>query len=256
MLLDYEGYIFDLDGTIYVDDTVIPDAARTINGLISSGKKVIFISNKTTGTSKDYYNFLRKNGFNIDAEDIITSADVICEYLSVNYKKEKFFAIGEKKIISQITEAGLVYSENPQEIKIVIVTLDRKLNYSKLEIAAKALEKGAKFYAANIDDTCPVEDGEILDAGSTISALEKRTHKKLLKHFGKPSENMLEFVKNKITIPLNRCLIIGDRLETDITMGNVFGIDTALVNTGVKNVFNSKSKIKPTYRINSVADLY
>ncbi|NLT49589.1 MAG: HAD-IIA family hydrolase [Ignavibacteria bacterium] len=256
MLLDYEGYIFDLDGTIYVDDTVIPDAAETINRLISSGKKVIFISNKTTGTSKDYYNFLRKNGFNINAEDIITAADVICAYLSANYKKERFFAIGEKKIINQITEAGLLYSENPQEIKIVVVTLDRKLNYTKLEIAAKALEKGARFYAANIDDTCPVEDGEILDAGSTISALEKRTHKKLLKHFGKPSENMIEFVKKKITIPLDRCLIIGDRLETDITMGNVFGIDTALVNTGVKNIFGIKSKIKPTHRINSVADLY
>ena len=77
-------------------------------------------------------------------------------------------------------------------IDIVIITLDRTLNYTKLEIAANALDNGARFYAANIDNTCPVERGEILDAGATISALEKRTNRKLEKHFGKPSKYMMD----------------------------------------------------------------
>ena len=149
----------------------------------------------------------------------------------------------------------MVYSENPEEIGILLVTLDRTLNYDKLEIAARSLEKGAGFFAANIDDTCPVDNGEVLDAGATISALEKRTHRKLEKHFGKPSEVMMNEIKEKLGNDLSKTLLIGDRLETDIAMGNSFGLDTALVLTGVKNFPNGNQDIKPTYFLDSVFDL-
>jgi len=117
------------------------------------------------------------------------------------------------------------------------------------------LDNGAKFYAANIDNTCPVEGGEILDAGSTISALTKRTHRKLQKHFGKPSKFMFDEIINFLDIPLNKCLIVGDRLETDIAMGNRFGIDTALVSTGVVNEAYSNGEYSPTYKLNSIFDV-
>jgi arabinose operon protein AraL len=129
------------------------------------------------------------------------------------------------------------------------------LNYSKLEIAAKALDKGARFYAANIDNTCPVEKGEILDAGSTISALEKRTNRKLEKNFGKPSKYIMKEIFRRVNVNPKNCLIIGDRLETDIAMGNKFGMDTALVMTGVKKNLNISHRFKPTYNISSIADL-
>ncbi|HEY6625653.1 MAG TPA: HAD hydrolase-like protein, partial [Ignavibacteriaceae bacterium] len=152
-------------------------------------------------------------------------------------------------------KSGLKYSTEPAEINIILITLDRTLNYSKLEIAARALEKGARFFAANIDDTCPVDNGEVIDAGSTISALEKRTHRKLELHFGKPSEFMFNEIKNRLQFIPSKTLLIGDRLETDIRMGNRFGIDTALVHTGVKYFPNGTENIVPTYQLNSVFDL-
>jgi ribonucleotide monophosphatase NagD (HAD superfamily) len=100
-----------------------------------------------------------------------------------------------------------------------------------------------------------VDDGEVLDAGSTISALEKRTHKKLEQHFGKPSEFMFEEIKRRLKVDLKKVLLIGDRLETDIALGNKFGIDSALVSTGVKLFPNGTDHIKPTYYLNSVYDL-
>ena len=142
-----------------------------------------------------------------------------------------------------------------KKIEVLLITLDRTLNYEKLEIAAKALENGARFFAANIDDTCPVDGGEVLDAGATISALEKRTHKKLELHFGKPSDFMMNEIICKLNGDLSKALLIGDRLETDIEMGNKLGIDTALVSTGVKLYTNGNSEIKPTYFLNSIFDL-
>lgn len=255
MISKYNSFIFDLDGTIYRGDNIIPNADKTINQLKKLGKKILFISNKTTGTIKDYYLFLKNFGLNIEENEIINSTIVLKNYLIKNHPQKKFYAIGEQVFIDELINAGLKYSVIPEEIEIIIVTLDRTLNYEKLEVAAKALENGARFFAANIDDTCPVDGGEVLDAGSTISALEKRTHKKLEMHFGKPSDFMMKEISYRFNGDLSKSILIGDRLETDIAMGNKFGIDTALVSTGVKHYTNGNSEIKPTYYLNSVADI-
>ena len=255
MIEKYDGFIFDLDGTIYRGENIISNADKTVNFIKASGKKTIFISNKTTGSIKDYYDFLYSKGLDIDENDIVSSTIVLKKYLSGTFLRSKFFAIGEDNFVKEIEESGLVYSEIPEAIDILIVTLDRTLNYNKLEIAARAIENGARFFAANIDDTCPVDEGEILDAGSTISALEKRTHKKLELNFGKPSVFMFEEIKRRLKVDLKKVLLIGDRLETDIALGNNFGIDSALVSTGVKYYPNEADGIKPTYYLNSVADL-
>lgn len=255
MITKYDAFIFDLDGTIYRGTKLIPGAKETVNKLKELGKKIIFISNKTTGTAEQYYNFLSAHGLNVELPEIVNATIVIKNFLAEYSPESNFFAIGEEIFINELEEAGLHHTNNPEEIEIVIVTLDRTLNYDKLEIAAKAIEYGARFFAANIDNTCPVDNGEILDAGSTISALEKRTNKKLEQHFGKPSKHMMNLIKEKLQIPLNKCLIVGDRLETDIAMGNKFMIDTALVSTGVKIFFEDSDNIKPTYHINSVYDI-
>ncbi|MCU0405480.1 MAG: HAD-IIA family hydrolase [Ignavibacteriaceae bacterium] len=251
----YDYFIFDLDGTIYRGEHLIPRADEVINHLKIIGKKIVFVSNKTTGTAKNYYYLLKNWGLNVAEDEIINSTIVVTNYLKRNFNSDKFFAIGEDSFIDEIEKSGLKFSTNTDEVKIVLVTLDRTLNYQKLEIAARALENGAKFFAANIDDTCPVDNGEVIDAGSTISALEKRTHRKLELHFGKPSEFMFNEIKRRLQFIPEKTLLIGDRLETDITMGNRFGIDTALVSTGVKYFPNGTGNIVPTYQLNSVFDL-
>jgi arabinose operon protein AraL len=251
----YDSFIFDLDGTIYRGEHLIPCADEVVNHLKSLGKKIVFVSNKTTGTVKDYYQLLKNWGLNIERDEIINSTLVVANYLLLNFNGEKFFAIGEDSFVNEIKNSGLKYSIDPKVIKILLVTLDRTLDYKKLEIAAQALENGAKFFAANIDDTCPVDSGEVLDAGSTISALEKRTHRKLELHFGKPSEFMFNEIINRLKPNLEKTILIGDRLETDIAMGNKFGIDTALVETGVKNFVNGLNGYSPTYQLKSVFDI-
>jgi arabinose operon protein AraL len=251
----YDYFIFDLDGTIYRGEHLIPNADKVVNHLKQSGKKIVFASNKTTGTAKDYYLLLKNWGLNIEEDQIINSTVVASSYLKQNFNGKKFFAIGEDSFITEIEKSNLKYSTIPEEINIILVTLDRTLNYKKLEIAARALENGARFFAANIDDTCPVDDGEVIDAGSTISALQKRTHRKLELHFGKPSEFMFNEIKNRLRFITSKTLLIGDRLETDIRLGNEFGIDTALVHTGVKYFPNGTENIIPTYQLNSVFDL-
>jgi arabinose operon protein AraL len=252
---NYENFIFDLDGTIYKGNLIIEGAIETINKIKTSGRKLIFVSNKTTDLPEDYFQFLKLAGAQIDKDDIITSTIVIGKYLIENLKGKRFYTIGEEKFTNYLLNCGLFYSENPNEIDIVIITLDRTFNFNKFEIAAKALENNARFFAANIDDTCPVENGEITDAGSIISALEKRTHRKLELHFGKPSEFMQSFIKEKLGNNLEKTLLVGDRISTDILMANLMRIDSVLVETGIKNYENIIAEYTPKFKLKSVQDL-
>ncbi len=251
----YDSFIFDLDGTVYLENKLIPKADETINKLIDVGKKICFVSNKTTGTPNDYFSFLTQKGLRIEKNQIITSAIVVKEYLKANNFSGNFFAIGETVFIEYLRDAGFLFSDNPENVDLVLVTLDRTLNYRKLETAQNSINNGAEYFAVNIDATCPVEKGEILDAGAIISALEKTTRKLPTENFGKPSQHMFNFILGRMALTKNSTLIIGDRLETDIKMGNDFGIDTALVKTGVTKIVNGNYLINPTYTISSIREL-
>ncbi len=248
----YEGFIFDLDGTLYRGEELIPGADTVVNYLIQAGRSLLFVTNKTTNTLDDYIKFLGKNGIQISPNQFISAAEVIKSYTAKHFSGKQFFAIAEEPFIREIESAGLLFSDRPNEIEVVIVSLDRELSLKKLEIASRAIENGARFIAANIDDTCPVEGDEIWDAGLTIAALEKRTHCKLEMHFGKPSQIMINTIFSKLNMPKEKIILIGDRIETDILMANLAGISSALVRSGVKNDLALHRHIKPDYVIDSV----
>ncbi len=243
-----------MDGTIYLEDKMIDGAVETLNFLIEKEKHLLFVTNKTTQTKDEYSNFLKKNGVNISSKNILTAANNCVSFLKQERSKKNFYAIAEDVFIDSIKGAGLMYSENPEKIEIIIISLDRNYSKSKFKIAKKALLNGAEFLAANIDNTCPVIEGEIVDAGIIISDLEKETNKKLLQHFGKPSEYMISTIKNNLQYKKEDYLLVGDRLETDILMGTEMGIDTMLVNSGVFNSVKNGNN-SPTYKITSIKEL-
>lgn len=251
----YDNYIFDLDGTVYLGNEIIPGANDTINFLIEQKKNVVFISNKTIYNVGDYAKILNKFGIKIAAEQIINATLVIADFLKSNFPKAKFYAIGEKKFIESLEKIGLVYTENVDKIEIVIITLDRFLNDKKIQIAKEAILKGANFFAANIDNTCPVEGKkQIIDAGIVIKELESLTKKKLELHFGKPTEFMINYISKFIEIN-DKTILIGDRLETDILMGKKMKIDTAWVQTGISYLEKDIKVFQPTYVLTSIWDI-
>ncbi len=250
----FEGFIFDLDGTIYRESKLIAGAEEVFRKLRSSNKKFLFVSNRTTSTPQQYYYKLNNYGIQCEASDIIASAEVTKNYLIKNHTNEKVFVIGEKTFIDYLRNNGVKIANH--KIDIVLVSLDRTLTLQKLWKAQNALLSGAKFYAANTDLTCPVEDTEILDAGYTIQALENLTGRKLEKNFGKPSEFIVAEIMHRINIAKEKCIIIGDRIDTDILMAKKSGIHSALVLTGVtKQNTLTDFTIKPDYILNSIADL-
>ena len=69
----YSAYLFDLDGTIYIGDTLLPGAAETITALRKAGRRTIFLSNNATKTSSEYATQLTHLGIPTPLYDIVTS---------------------------------------------------------------------------------------------------------------------------------------------------------------------------------------
>ena len=115
---------------------------------------------------------------------------------------------------------------------------------------------GAHFVATNPDRTCPVEGGEIPDCAGMIAAIEAVTQKKVEVIVGKPSPLIIQTALETMGLNPEECILIGDRLETDIKMGNDSGIATGLVLTGVTNEKTLKeSPIHPDFIFQSIADV-
>jgi len=251
----YDGYIFDLDGTIYLGDRLIPGARETVERIRSAGRPVVFLSNKPLEPRAGYALKLTRLGIPAEPEDVINSTQSLMHLLRDAEPQARLYVIGEPRLLAELTEAGFCLSARPDEVTVVVAAFDRTLDYTKLNIAHQALVRGARLYATNGDRTCPVRGGAIPDCAGVIAFLQATTGCALQAVAGKPSRHMLDAALARLGVPLERCLMVGDRLATDIAMGASAGMDTALVLTGVtREVDLQASTVGPTIVLASVAD--
>ena len=183
----FKGFLFDLDGTIYLGERLIPGAERVVRLLREAGRKVVFLSNKPLYTREDYAAKLTRLGIPAKPSDVINSTFVLIRYLEQTAPGAKVFVVGELPFVAEMARAGFHLTENPDEIEYVIAAFDRTFDYRKYNIAFQAIRKGARFFATNPDRTCPVEGGELPDCSGVIAALEAVTLRKVEVIVGKPS---------------------------------------------------------------------
>jgi HAD superfamily hydrolase (TIGR01457 family) len=253
----FKGFIFDLDGTIYRSDQLIPGADGVIRLLRENKRKVVFLSNKPLQTREDYAAKLTQLGIPTQSEEVINSTFVMTHYLKKIAPQARLFVVGETPFIEELKRAGFKITDKPREIDYVVVAFDRTFDYKKLNIAFQGIKKfGAHFVATNPDRTCPVEGGEIPDCAGMIAAIEAVTGKTVEIIVGKPSPLMIQTVLDVMGLKPEDCILIGDRLETDIKMGRDSGIATGIVLTGVTDEKTLKeSSIHPDFIFQSIADV-
>jgi NagD protein len=255
----FKGFIFDLDGTVYLSDRLIPDADRVIRLIRESGRRVVFLSNKPIQTREDYASKLTRLGIPTQPDEVINSTFVMTNYLKKIAPQARLFVVGETPFIEELKRAGFQITDEPKQIEYVVVAFDRTFDYGKLNTAFQAIKLGAHFVATNPDRTCPVEGGEIPDCAGMIAAIEAVTEKKVEIIVGKPSPIMIQAALDVMGLRPEECILIGDRLETDIRMGKESGIATGIVLTGVTDEETLK-KVKhtpaqPDFVFQSIADV-
>ena len=252
----YRGFIFDLDGTVYLDERLLPGAQAAIAALREAGRRLCFLSNKPIASRADYAAKLTRLGIPTDVEEVINSSYVLARWLDRETPGARCFVIGEPPLVAELEQAGLKPVEGP-EADWVVVAFDRTFDYRKLDVALQAVTRhGARLVGTNPDRTCPVEGGEIPDAAGMIGAVEGVTGRKVEPIVGKPSAITLAVALERLGLAAGECVVVGDRLETDIAMGKAAGLATILVLTGVTRAGDPAiARWQPDHVLGSLQDL-
>jgi arabinose operon protein AraL len=253
--LPHRGWLFDLDGTVYLGERLVPGAAETLAALRGDGRRVAFLSNKPLQTRVEYARKLTRLGVPAEADDVINSSLVLARHLASLDSGAPVFVIGEPPLIAELRAHGLDVRAD-HRVRWVVIAFDRTFDYAKLNTALQAVRQGARLIATNPDRTCPTEDGEIPDCAGMTAAVEAVTGARVEVVVGKPSPIILEVALARLGVPAAESVIVGDRLETDIVMGKRLGLATVLVLSGVTRADDPRvAELAPDLVLPSIRDL-
>ncbi|MDR6224866.1 HAD-IIA family hydrolase [Desmospora profundinema] len=252
-----KGFIFDLDGTIYLGERKIPGAVEAVRALQERGDRVVFLSNKPIAARRTYVEKLNRIGIPARERDVIHSSLVTACLLKERLQPdEQVLVIGERPIREELRRHGVKLTYCPERARYVLLSWDRDLTYEKLNRAYQAWRHGAELIASNPDRTCPVDGGELPDTAALIGAMEALTGEPIHLVAGKPSPFMAQAALRALDLPARDCWMVGDRLETDIRMAVNVGMRSALVLTGISTrAMAEKSPYRPDCILDSVAQV-
>lgn len=252
---DHRAAILDLDGTVYRGERLIEGADRSVALLRNRVGPVLFLTNKAIARRQDYTEKLERLGIPVERDDIVNSGWVTAQYVDSEYPGATAFVVGEAPLVAELREAGIeTRTDTPGDL--LVASMDREFDYETLDLALKTVGEATPFLATNPDRTCPTEHGAIPDAAGMIGAIEGVTGRTVDEVLGKPSPVMIETALERVGVDPSECLMVGDRIETDILMGERAGMTTVLVLSGVTDrAAVADADVTPDHVVESLAGL-
>jgi phosphoglycolate/pyridoxal phosphate phosphatase family enzyme len=257
----FGGYVFDLDGTLYLGDHLLPGAAETVADIRAHGSRVAFLTNKPLETPATYAAKLTDLGIAATADEVVSSTDALLRYLARHAAGARILPIAEPLLVELLRDAGfeLLDPSDPDgaaQADVVVVSWDRTFDYAKLLAAFRAVRAGARIVATNPDPYCPTPDGDLPDCAAMLAAIEASTGARAEAVVGKPSPHMADTLLDRLTLPPDDTILIGDRLLTDVRMAREAGMASALVLTGATRAEAlHDSAVIPDYVLAGVAEV-
>lgn len=258
-LKDINCFVMDMDGTIYLGKTIIKGAKEMIDIVRSQGKKVYFFTNNSSRSPMGYVKKLTDLGFSgIKREDIMTSGDVMINYLKKQKNDPKVYLSGSPELIEQFRQAGIkLLPDNCETADFAVLGFDTTFNFQKANTLCRLISDSVPFLATNIDRVCPLEGKNFLiDCGSMSKAIETATGVSP-KFVGKPFKETVDYIIDYTGMKKEEIAMVGDRLYTDIKTAVNGGVNGIAVLSGEISYEDIESSdVKPDYILNSVDDIY
>ena len=229
ILKETELFVLDMDGTFYLDTDVLDGALDFLEEVKKAGKRYVFFTNNSSKSPKTYIDKLAKMGCYIKRNQIITSGDVMIQYLKEYYPEKKVYLVGTPDLEENFRENGILLTREMPDV--VVIGFDMTLTYEKLERACTYIRNGAVFLATHLDINCPTKDGFIPDCGAICAFITASTGVNP-KFIGKPFVETAEYLCRYLNCAKEEIAFVGDRLYTDIRIGAEHGMLSILVMTG------------------------
>lgn len=248
--------VFDLDGTVVHGGTPIDGAKPALSAVREAGLDVLFLTNNPTRSASAWAEHLSELGIEAGADEVLTSAVATVDYLDAHHEGARALPIAGEAVVEQLADAGVTLVEEPTAADVVVAGFDLEFDYAALTRGLRALLDGATLVGTDPDRWVPTEDGPIPGSGAVVRALAAAARVEPEAVLGKPSAETIDLSLDRLSVPPEECLLVGDRLETDVAMGRRAGMRTALVLTGASDrKALAESAVQPDYVFDSIADV-
>ena len=231
-LKEKKFYIFDMDGTIYLGESALPNAVNFISRL-NKDKKIIFFTNNASKDTAYYLTKIKKLGFPENIQ-VLSSADVLIKFLKNHRQDKKIYLLGTSYLENMFMQENIDLVNNKEDKPDIVVTsFDTSLTYDKLERVCRYIRNGAEWLTTHPDINCPVENGGYIpDCGAINALISVSTGEPLPKAFGKPYCEVIDMIEEIYGEKRENMAVFGDRLYTDIALGKKNGVTAVLLLTG------------------------
>jgi len=254
-LKDVRLYMLDMDGTFYLGNNLLPGALEFLDAADKAGKRFLFLTNNSSRSRSDYVKRLTGMGAKVTSDDIFTSADATLIYLKREGFGKNILLFGTPSLEKQFTDAGYeIHAEKPCA---VVLGFDQTLTYQKLTDLCNAVRAGLPYIATHPDFNCPVENGFIPDTGSMMAFVKASTGRNADAVIGKPNRFIADAAAEQYGLQCEEVCMVGDRLYTDIALGNSCPVKTALVFSGETSHedYANQSAVHATVAEETIGDL-
>ncbi|MCH5353251.1 MAG: HAD-IIA family hydrolase [Acutalibacter sp.] len=246
-------FVLDMDGTIYLGNSIFPFTLRFLEQVKHVGKEFCFFTNNSSKNREAYLQKLERMGISIPPEKMMISNGVILEWLLRNHPGERCYVVGTPLLEQDFLNAGIELDDVAPDY--VVLGFDTTLTYEKLSKACAFIRAGKPVFGVNPDFNCPVENGFIPDCGS-IAALVKASTGVQCEFFGKPSPHTLSYLLEHTGCRPEELAVIGDRLYTDIAVADGTEVTSILVMSGETTTdLLESSEVKPDLVVHDLEEL-
>lgn len=258
LISSYDALLSDLDGVVYAGQHAVPGAVESLERLADVGVALAYITNNASRSSEQVAAHLRELGAPATADQVFGSALAGAELLATLVPEGSTVLVtGSQTLIDHVAAQGMIPVASAEPIpSAVIQGFDPGIAWKDLAETAYAVAGGAVWVATNTDMSIPQTRGIAPGNGSLVAAVTAATGETPVVA-GKPEAPLFTTAAKHLGV--NRPLVVGDRLDTDILGGNRARMDTALVLTGVDTVKTALAAVsdeRPRLLLASLADLH
>lgn len=249
-------FLLDMDGTIYLDQTLFPDTLPFLRQIRAQGGRYLFLTNNSSRSTQAYVDKLRGMGVEAAEEDFLTSTTALIQELKGREAYHLCYAFGTESFRTQLRGAGIPVTDHLEDgVDCLLIAFDTELTFQKLEDACILLGRGVDYLATNPDWVCPTWYGSVPDCGSVCEMLFRATGRRP-QVIGKPQPAMARLAMEWVGATPEETVMVGDRLYTDIASGVAAGIDTVFVLSGEGTRADlEENPVQPTWVMDGIGEM-
>jgi HAD superfamily hydrolase (TIGR01450 family) len=261
---EVRGFVFDVDGTLVhragAEVRLIPGASEVLERVSESGRPYGFFTNGSHVPPAAFARELREAGLPVADEQLLTPLCSVQTYL------ERFR--DDATVLPLLTDAAhrylegegvrLVDARNGAPVDAVFVAHPGRADFDVLERAARAVIAGARLLTGSYVAAYAGADGPILSRGAMATAAIAKVSGARPVVVGKPSHAAVRAMRDRLGVPSEEMVVVGDDLYLDVALGHLGHSTTVLVRSGISgdlDLSRVPERRRPHHAVESVAEL-